>query len=42
VELLKELKKRNIKHPNRLVAAATVQEEVGLRGARNRGRLHQP
>ncbi|NLX47351.1 MAG: M42 family metallopeptidase [Euryarchaeota archaeon] len=34
VELLKVLKKRDIKHPNKLVAAATVQEEVGLRGAK--------
>ena len=34
VELPKALNKGKVKHPNRLVAAATVQEEVGLRGAR--------
>jgi endoglucanase len=34
VELLKTLKRKSIEHPNRLVAAATVQEEVGLRGAK--------
>lgn len=34
VEVLKTLDRRGIKHPNRLVAAATVQEEVGLRGAK--------
>ncbi|MBP7086867.1 MAG: M42 family metallopeptidase [Methanomassiliicoccales archaeon] len=34
VELLKALRKGKVKHPNRLIAAATVQEEVGLRGAR--------
>lgn len=34
VELIKRLKKGNIKHPNHLVSAATVQEEVGLRGAK--------
>ncbi len=34
VELLKAIKKGGVKHPNRLVAAATVQEEVGLRGAK--------
>jgi len=32
-EVLKTLKTKNIEHPNTLVSAATVQEEVGLRGA---------
>ncbi len=34
VEVLKMLDKGNISHPNRLVTAATVQEEVGTRGAK--------
>jgi len=34
VELLKALTKGEVKHPNRLISAATVQEEVGTRGAR--------
>lgn len=34
VELIKRLEKGKVKHPNRLISAATVQEEVGLRGAK--------
>jgi len=34
VEILKDLKKGKVSHPNRLVAAVTVQEEVGSRGAK--------
>ena len=34
VELIKALKKGNVKHPNRIVSAATVQEETGARGAK--------
>jgi endoglucanase len=34
VELIKEIKKGKVDHPNRLVSAATVQEEVGARGAK--------
>lgn len=33
VETLRFLKESNVEHPNTLYAAATVQEEVGLRGA---------
>ncbi|MCX6651030.1 MAG: M42 family metallopeptidase [Methanomassiliicoccales archaeon] len=34
VELVKEIKKKKVQHPNHLVSAATVQEEVGSRGAK--------
>ena len=34
VELLRTLAEGKVKHPNRLISAATVQEEVGTRGAR--------
>ena len=33
MEVLRSLKESNIQHPNTVFAAATVQEEVGLRGA---------
>jgi endoglucanase len=41
-EVVKELVKKKIKHPNRVVGAATVQEEVGLRGARTTGYAVKP
>ncbi|MDD1772746.1 MAG: M42 family metallopeptidase [Methanomassiliicoccales archaeon] len=34
VELLKDIKKGKMAHPNRIISAATVQEEVGSRGAK--------
>ena len=34
VEVLRSLHKGRVRHPNRLISAATVQEEVGTRGAR--------
>jgi len=40
--LLKELKVKGIDHMNRVVGAATVQEEVGLRGARTVANLVKP
>lgn len=40
--LLKELKEEGIDHPNRVVGAATVQEEVGLRGARTVANMVKP
>lgn len=33
VEAMRRIKKNGVKHPNRIYGAATVQEEVGLRGA---------
>ncbi|MEM0448641.1 MAG: M42 family metallopeptidase [Methanomassiliicoccales archaeon] len=33
-ELIKTLRKENIGHPNKVIGAATVQEEVGSRGAK--------
>lgn len=37
VEAMRILKENNVEHPNTLYAAATVQEEVGLRGAQTVG-----
>jgi putative aminopeptidase FrvX len=34
LDLIRSLKEGNIKHPNKVVAACTVQEEVGTRGAK--------
>jgi putative aminopeptidase FrvX len=41
-ELVRTLKEKKIKHPNRVVGAATVQEEVGLRGARTVANMVKP
>lgn len=41
-ETVKTLVKRKIKHPNTVIGAATVQEEVGLRGARTTGYMIKP
>jgi putative aminopeptidase FrvX len=40
--LIKQLKEEGIEHPNKVVGAATVQEEVGLRGARTVANLVKP
>lgn len=40
VELIKEIK--NIKHPNTVILGGTVQEEVGLRGARVSSKMITP
>ncbi|MDK8183421.1 M42 family metallopeptidase [Paenibacillus sp. UMB4589-SE434] len=42
LELLKEVHRQKIELPNILFAGATVQEEVGLRGARTAANLIQP
>jgi len=42
VETVKVLRTKKIKHPNKVVGAATVQEEVGLRGARTTGYVVKP
>jgi len=41
-ETVRILKSRNIRHPNTVIGAATVQEEVGLRGARTTGYMIKP
>jgi len=41
-ETIKILAVKKIEHPNRVVGAATVQEEVGLRGARTTGYMVKP
>lgn len=41
-EVLKRIKEENISHPNTLVGVATVQEEVGLRGARTTAYIAKP
>lgn len=41
-QVVKELTEKKIKHPNKVVGAATVQEEVGLRGARTTGYVIKP
>jgi endoglucanase len=41
-EVVRRLKEQKIEHPNTVVGAATVQEEVGLRGARTTAFLAQP
>jgi len=41
-EVVRRLKQEKIPHPNRVVGAATVQEEVGLRGATTAGWLAEP
>jgi putative aminopeptidase FrvX len=42
VEALRRLRQEHIDHPNTVVGAATVQEEVGLRGARTTAYLIRP
>ncbi|MFX0184035.1 MAG: M42 family metallopeptidase [Candidatus Hodarchaeota archaeon] len=41
-EVMKRLKEENIPHPNQLYGVATVQEEIGLRGARTSAQMIQP
>lgn len=41
-EVMKRLKGENIPHPNQLYGVATVQEEIGLRGARTSAQMIQP
>jgi putative aminopeptidase FrvX len=41
-EVVRRLKEEKIDHPNTVVGAATVQEEVGLRGARTSAHVIQP
>ncbi len=42
MEVIYQLKTEKIDHPNTVIGAATVQEEVGLRGARTTAHLIQP
>jgi putative aminopeptidase FrvX len=41
-EVIRKLRKEGIEHPNTVVGAATVQEEVGLRGARTTAHVVKP
>ncbi len=41
-EVVRHLKQEAIPHPNRVIGAATVQEEVGLRGATTAGWMAEP
>ncbi|MBM4237788.1 MAG: M42 family metallopeptidase, partial [Euryarchaeota archaeon] len=41
-QVVRTLKEKGIEHPNRVVGAATVQEEVGLRGAKTVSNLVKP
>jgi putative aminopeptidase FrvX len=41
-EVLRKIKEENIELPNQIYGAATVQEEVGLRGARTTAQMIQP
>jgi len=41
-EIVKKLKEENISHPNVVYGASTVQEEVGLRGARTSAQMIKP
>lgn len=41
-EIVKKLKEQNISHPNVVYGASTVQEEVGLRGARTAAQMIKP
>lgn len=41
-EVVRRLKEQKIDHPNTVIGAATVQEEVGLRGARTSAHVVQP
>ncbi len=42
MEVVRHLKEKDIKHPNTVIGAATVQEEVGLRGARTTAHMTEP
>ena len=42
MEVVRHLKENDIKHPNTVIGAATVQEEVGLRGARTTAYMTEP
>ncbi len=42
LEVIKRLKEENIDHPNTVYAVSTVQEEVGLRGARTSAQMILP
>lgn len=42
MEMLRRIKEKNIKHPGTIYGAATVQEEVGLRGAQTVASLVDP
>jgi endoglucanase len=42
MEVIRRIKDQNINHPNRIFGAATVQEEVGLRGAETIAHLVNP
>ncbi|NHJ85321.1 MAG: M42 family metallopeptidase [Asgard group archaeon] len=41
-EVLKRIKDEKLNHPNQIYGVATVQEEVGLRGARTAAQMIQP
>ncbi|WP_455142849.1 M42 family metallopeptidase [Candidatus Hodarchaeum mangrovi] len=41
-EVLRKIKEENIAHPNQLFGVATVQEEIGLRGAQTSAQMIQP
>ena len=41
-EVVRKLKEGRIEHPNTVTGAATVQEEIGLRGARTSAHIAQP
>ncbi|MCX7039463.1 MAG: M20/M25/M40 family metallo-hydrolase, partial [Spirochaetes bacterium] len=41
-EVVRRLKDKRLAHPNTVIGAATVQEEVGLRGARTSAHVVQP
>jgi len=42
MDVVRRLREENAKHPNTVIGAATVQEEVGLRGARTTAHLVEP
>jgi putative aminopeptidase FrvX len=42
LETLRRLSEQNIEHPNTVYAVSTVQEEVGLRGAKTSAQMVQP
>ena len=41
-EIIKKIKTEDIQHPNTIYGASTVQEEVGLRGARTASQMIKP
>jgi endoglucanase len=42
MDVVRRLREDGVKHPNTVIGAATVQEEVGLRGARTAAHLVEP